>query len=78
MNPYVASKIHALRDVDTPLTDEKRRDIADTFELCDRLLTERTEALQRIGHITRGVSGMDLVRELPEHVARVMTARKHG
>jgi hypothetical protein len=69
MNPWIEHHIVMLRDVDEPLTSEQRLNIARLFEQCETMLTERSKALQLIGHLVGAGAGCDLVHELPQHVA---------
>ena len=77
MNPWIEHHILILREVDEPLTAEQRLNIARLFEQCETMLTERTNALHRIGYLVDAGPGCDLVRELPPLVAElVKLARK--
>jgi len=69
MTPWVELTIVMLRDADEPMTPDQRMTAATLLEQCDKMLTERTKALQLIGSIVGAGAGCDLVHELPQHVA---------
>ncbi|HEY3620035.1 MAG TPA: hypothetical protein VGK96_24770 [Candidatus Sulfotelmatobacter sp.] len=75
MNPWIERHIVMLRSVSTPLGAEERIAIAVLFEQCETMLTERTKALQLIGHLTDAGAGCDLVHELPQHIFELMKAK---
>ncbi|MGF6981395.1 hypothetical protein QFZ99_000871 [Paraburkholderia atlantica] len=72
MNEWTARFIALLRAVDMPLDADDRVLLAQHFERGELALAERTDALQRIGHIVRAHTGTDLVQELPMIVAKLV------
>jgi hypothetical protein len=72
MNSWIELHISMLRDVDSTMTSEQRLAVAILFEQHDTMLTERTKALQLIGHMIGAGAGCDLVHELPQLVFDVV------
>jgi hypothetical protein len=76
MNPWVELNVMMLRAVDEPLTAEQRMNVAQLFEQCENMLTERTKALHLIGHLVDAGPGCDLVHELPQIVFDLVKAKR--
>lgn len=75
MNPWIEQHIVMLRDIEEPMTAEQRLNVARLFEQCETMLTERTNALHRIGHAVGAGPGCDLVRELPVIVRELVNVK---